>query len=73
MRSPTGCELFTGIFDKATKSLGTVRLMSKVAFSAGSSQQGKHRRASVDSNCVTAAYVSSPFSLIYLLLQKTYF
>lgn len=69
MRSPNNSECLTGIFDKATKSLGTVRLMSKVALCAGSSQQGKHLRASVDSNWVTAAYVSSPFSLIYLLLK----
>lgn len=35
------------IFDKATRSLGTIREMSKVALIAGSSQQGKARRASV--------------------------
>lgn len=35
------------IFDKATLSFGTIRVMSKVALIAGSSQQGKARRASV--------------------------
>lgn len=35
------------IFDKATRSLGTIRAMSKVALIAGSSQQGKALRASV--------------------------
>lgn len=68
MRSPSGALVFTGIFDKATKSLGTVRLISKVALCAGSSQHGKQRRASVDSNCVTAVKLSSPFSFTYLLL-----
>uniref|UniRef100_A0A0E9W742 Uncharacterized protein n=1 Tax=Anguilla anguilla TaxID=7936 RepID=A0A0E9W742_ANGAN len=37
----------TFIFDKATRSFGTMRVMSKVALIAGSSQQGKARRASV--------------------------
>lgn len=31
------------MFDKATRSLGTVREMSKVALIDGSSQQGKQR------------------------------
>lgn len=35
------------IFDKATRSLGTISVMSKVALIAGSSQQGKALRASV--------------------------
>lgn len=35
------------IFDRATRSLGTIRAMSKVALMAGSSQQGKALRASV--------------------------
>ncbi len=35
------------IFDRATLSFGTIRVMSKVALIAGSSQQGKARRASV--------------------------
>ena len=35
------------MLDNATRSLGTTRVMSKVALMAGSSQQGKARRASV--------------------------
>ena len=35
------------MLDSATRSLGTIRVMSKVALMAGSSQQGKARRASV--------------------------
>lgn len=35
------------MFDKATRSLGTIRVMSNVALIAGSSQQGKALRASV--------------------------
>ena len=42
------------MFESATRSSGTVIVMPNVAFSAGSSQHGKHRRASVGSNCVTA-------------------
>ena len=35
------------MLDSATRSLGTIRVMSNVALMAGSSQQGKARRASV--------------------------
>lgn len=35
------------MFDRATPVLGTINLMSNVAFIAGSSQQGKALRASV--------------------------
>ena len=44
----------------ATRSAGTVRVIPNVALSAGSSQHGKHRRASVGSNCVTARCLVSP-------------
>uniref|UniRef100_A0A182JBR1 Uncharacterized protein n=1 Tax=Anopheles atroparvus TaxID=41427 RepID=A0A182JBR1_ANOAO len=57
----------TGMFESATRSFGTFSVMSKVAFRAGSSQQGKQRRASVASNCVTPAYRSSPAAVKYLL------
>ena len=43
--------------------------MSKVAFKAGSSQHGNARRASVDSNWVVAANLSSP-SCVYFDLEK---
>lgn len=38
------------IFDSASKLFGTVKEISNVAFKAGSSQQGKHRLASVAAN-----------------------
>ena len=41
-------------------SLGATMTMSKVALTAGSSQQGKACLASVAWNCVTAAQRSSP-------------
>ena len=44
------CSFLTSIFDKAVKSLGTIKVTSKVAFLSGSSQQGKARLASVASN-----------------------
>ena len=46
--------LTTGMLDKATAATGDTRVTSNVALKAGSSQQGKALRASVDSNCVTA-------------------
>ena len=46
--------------------------MSNVALIAGSSQQGKHRRASVDSNCVPAAYLSSPDALKLIIDNELY-
>lgn len=42
-----GGELIPTMFDKATLSLGTISVISKVALMAGSSQQGKALRASV--------------------------
>ena len=47
--------------------LGATMMMSKVALTAGSSQQGKACLASVASNWVTAANLSSP-STVYLVL-----
>ncbi len=41
-------------FEMATRSAGTVADRSKRALKAGSSKQGKARRASVASNCVKA-------------------
>ena len=48
-------------------SLGATMTMSKVALTAGSSQHGKACLASVASNWVTAANLSSP-STVYLVL-----
>lgn len=42
-----GGEVIRTMFDKATLSLGTISVISKVALMAGSSQQGKALRASV--------------------------
>ena len=52
----------TSVLEMATRSMGTVSVHWKVALAAGSSQHGKHRRASVASNCVTAMYRSSPLT-----------
>lgn len=43
------------MLDNATLSFGAETVTSNTALIAGSSQQGKHLRASVGSNCVTAA------------------
>lgn len=51
------------MLESGTRSWGTTNVMLKVALSAGSSQQGKQRRASVASNWVTAEYRSSPDTL----------
>lgn len=40
-------KLYETMLDKARRSFGTTSTMSKVALMAGSSQQGKERRASV--------------------------
>jgi len=56
-----------GIFDITVSDLGAVIVTSNSAFTAGSSQQGRQRLASVASNCVTAMYFSLPFT-VYLLL-----
>ncbi len=42
------------LFEMAVSPASIVSEMSNVALMAGSSKQGKARRASVDSNCVTA-------------------
>ena len=54
----------TGMLESAMRSLGTTRVTSKVAFSAGSSQHGKARRASVASNWVQAKTRSSPSGVL---------
>lgn len=51
------------MLERGTRSWGTIRVIAKVALWAGSSQQGKQRRASVASNWVTAEYRSSPDTL----------
>ena len=45
----------SGMFERMTLSFGPVTIRSKVALTAGSSQHGNARLASVDSNWVDAA------------------
>ena len=52
------------MLERAVLSLGTLRVIVKVALTAGSSQQGKQRLAEAASNCVTAIHRSLP-SLLY--------
>ena len=54
LSGPTFSSLTTGMLETAVSSAGTTRVSSILAFIDGSSQQGKARRASVDSNCVVA-------------------
>mmetsp|Transcript_21651 Transcript_21651/g.56511 ORF Transcript_21651/g.56511 Transcript_21651/m.56511 type:complete len:291 (-) Transcript_21651:554-1426(-) len=65
--SPFLESLTTGMFPRATKLSGTVSVTLNRALTAGSSQHGNARRASVASNCVTAPYFSSPAAFVYLL------
>lgn len=51
------------ILESAVRPVGTFNVMSNVALSAGSSQHGKQRLASVGSNWVTAACSIVPSSL----------
>ena len=51
-----GVSLTICVLEMATRSEGTTSVTSKVALTAGSSQQGKARRASVASNWVVARY-----------------
>jgi len=55
------------MLERPTNFLGMTKVASKVALRAGSSQHGKHLRADVDSNWVTAAYRSSPLAVVYLV------
>ena len=64
--SGSASSVLTGMFERTVRSCGPEMTTSNVALTAGSSQQGKHLLASVDSNWVTAAYRSSPCS-VYLL------
>ena len=67
--SPRSLTDFSGILERAVRSFGTQSVTSNVALSAGSSQQGRARRASVGSNCVTAPNLSSPAGVVYFDLK----
>ena len=58
------------MFERAINRFGTTSVILNVVLNAGSSQQGKQRRASVASNCVTAANFSSFSGVIYLELKS---
>jgi hypothetical protein len=48
------------VFDTAVRAGSMTRVLAKTALKAGSSQQGKARRASVASNCVAARVRVAP-------------
>ena len=54
LSAPAGLSATTFVFEIAVSPLSTIKVVSKVALYAGSSKLGNARRASVDSNCVTA-------------------
>ena len=60
-----GVSLTIGVLETATKSEGMTSVTSNLALHAGSSQQGKARRASVASNWVAARYRCSPSGDVY--------
>ncbi len=56
----TGRSSTAAVFDRPSRPSGTKRVTRKVALCSGSSQHGKARRASVDSNWVVAMMRSTP-------------
>jgi hypothetical protein len=61
--SPTGVEETSAVLENAANSSPITKVTWYVALKAGSSQQGKARRASVDANWVVAiAWVTPPLS-----------
>jgi len=56
----------SGMFDRAIMCAGTVNEHTNVALRRGSSQHGKQRRASMDSNCVDAISFASPWMFVYV-------
>ena len=61
----------TRALETAVSSWSTTRVTWKTALNAGSSQQGKARRASVDSNCVEANVFSRPLGVFVGAAIKT--
>ena len=55
----------SGMLERASLSLGIVSESVNVAFRAGSSQQGKARRASRASNCVLPIHFFAPVASSY--------
>ena len=58
--SPSGCRPLSDALETANMVSATSRVTEKDALNAGSSQQGKARRAWVDSNWVHARVCSAP-------------
>src|SRR4029450_13213071 len=67
---PAGVSPTTRVFDTATKPSAMTRVAAKTAFSAGSSQHGKHRRAPVASNWVAAMAGEAPAASLYVLREE---
>ena len=65
---PLGNVIFdaSGMLDSAVMWLGTVSAHENVALRRGSSQHGRQRLASIDSNCVDAMSFFSPLMFVYL-------
>ena len=62
--SPSGSRSVSAVLDTASRPSATTSVVAKVALNAGSSKQGKARRASVDSNWVAAMVRGIPESSV---------
>ena len=65
--SPSTVSSVGGMLETVSMSAGTVRVSWKLAFIAGSSQQGMARRADDGSNCVVAIVRDVPSARVYSL------
>ena len=63
--SPWSRTIDSGMFESAVMCVGTRSEHVNVAFRRGSSQHGRQRRASIDSNWVDAINFFSPLTLTY--------
>ncbi len=64
---PAGVSLWTAALEMAARPSGTTSVVPNTALNAGSSQHGKPRRASVDSNWVAAITWGAPVTSLYVL------
>src|SRR5260370_8490688 len=67
---PAGDSPVTRVLDTAARASGITRVTPKTALHAGSSQQGKPRRAAVASNWVAAIGRAAPAAAFYILPYK---
>src|SRR5262249_54068067 len=65
--SPVGSSDTIAVLEIAVSRSGTTRVTENTALNAGSSQQGKARRASVASNWVAAIVCTPPVGSLYVL------